>query len=87
MGTNYERRWHRMSQLKKHGCCLCGYNKCIDALEFHHVVPENKNFNISMGNMTRSAATIINEFHKCMLLCANCHRIIHKKQEWERSNV
>jgi len=23
-------------------CCLCGYNRCIDALEFHHENPNEK---------------------------------------------
>lgn len=76
MGIDYNRRWCRMSQLKKHGCVICGYSKCDNALEFHHVEPSNKLFTISMSNMTRSAKDIIIEFHKCMLLCANCHREI-----------
>src|SRR6478609_2278690 len=32
----------------KGGCCsLCGYNKCIEALEFHHLDPAEKDFQIS----------------------------------------
>ncbi len=26
-------------------CKLCGYNKCKQALEFHHINPEEKNSN------------------------------------------
>lgn len=25
-------------------CCICGYNKCIEALEFHHLDPSQKDF-------------------------------------------
>ena len=25
-------------------CCVCGYNKCIEALEFHHLDPSQKDF-------------------------------------------
>ena len=28
-------------------CEICGYNKCIDALEFHHLDPSQKNFLLS----------------------------------------
>ena len=28
-------------------CCICGYNKCIQALEFHHVNPHEKDFHFN----------------------------------------
>lgn len=28
-------------------CCLCGFSEVQEALEFHHVNPEEKEFNIS----------------------------------------
>ena len=31
-------------------CQCCGYNRCIQALEFHHINPEEKEF--SFGNNT-----------------------------------
>jgi hypothetical protein len=80
MGTNYPRRWNRMKQLKAHGCCICGYNKCSEALEFHHINEENKLFNLSIGQMTRKPQDIIIEFHKCILLCSNCHREVHANE-------
>lgn len=30
------------------GCQLCGYNKNISALEFHHINPESKEFSLQM---------------------------------------
>lgn len=30
-------------------CQICGYNKCTGALEFHHLDPTKKDFNISGG--------------------------------------
>jgi len=35
-------------------CEICGYFKCIDALEFHHKDPTQKNFNISSKGHSRS---------------------------------
>jgi hypothetical protein len=55
------------------GCCaLCGYNRCIINLVFHHVDPSQKRFALS-SNTTKSLATYRDELAKCVLLCANCH--------------
>lgn len=54
-------------------CKLCGYDKCIEALEFHHYLNE-KNFGISSKGYTRSWEKVKQELDLCVLLCANCHR-------------
>ncbi len=54
-------------------CQLCGYNKCLGALEFHHFLNQ-KNFGISETGCTRSWQRIEKELELCVLLCANCHR-------------
>ena len=60
------------------GCCqICGYNKCVQALDLHHINPEEKDRVIS-GNLLNNAWTkVCNELKKCILVCANCHREIH----------
>lgn len=59
----------------KGGCCqYCGYNKCIAALEFHHLSKEDKSFGISYKGYTRSWKRVKKELDKCVLVCANCHR-------------
>ena len=60
-------------------CSKCGYEKCIAALEFHHVEPQHKDFSISKDGSTRSWEKIKNEIDKCILVCANCHREIHSQ--------
>lgn len=57
-------------------CSLCGYGKCISALEFHHRDPRQKDFGISGTN--KSFESIKAELDKCILVCANCHREIHQ---------
>lgn len=57
-------------------CCICGYNKCINALEFHHLNPEEKDFTIAT-NVNIATEKAIEEIKKCILVCANCHREIH----------
>jgi len=56
-------------------CIKCGYNKCIEALEFHHLNPEEKSF--SLGSNSRSLDIQKKEADKCILVCSNCHREIH----------
>jgi len=58
-------------------CCICGYDKCIGALEFHHVNRDNKEFNISQDGNSMSWDKVKNELDKCICVCANCHREIH----------
>lgn len=57
-------------------CILCGYNKCIVALDFHHINPDDKVFGIAYKGYTKSWKEIKLELDKCVLVCANCHREI-----------
>ena len=57
-------------------CCFCGYSRCLSALDFHHIVDEDKNFTIRDG-VTRSWSRVQQELEKCILVCSNCHREIH----------
>jgi hypothetical protein len=56
-------------------CIKCGYNKCINALEFHHRDPKTKD--TSVNAIRRSFNSMKKELDKCDLLCANCHREVH----------
>lgn len=60
-------------------CSICGYNKCIGALEFHHLDPSKKDFGISAKGYTRSWEKVKEELDKCIMVCSNCHREIHNK--------
>jgi DNA invertase Pin-like site-specific DNA recombinase len=56
-------------------CEKCGYKKCIDALEFHHKDPNEKDFTIS--GKSWSFERLKKEADKCILVCSNCHKEIH----------
>src|SRR5918993_4024704 len=58
-------------------CQVCGYERCIEALEFHHLDPTQKDFGISRKGYTRSWEKVKEEVDECILLCANCHREFH----------
>lgn len=64
-------------EYKRGKCQVCGYARCIGALEFHHTDPSKKDFGISMNGLTRAWAKVKAEVEKCVLVCANCHREIH----------
>jgi transposase len=54
-------------------CVLCGYSRCDRALEFHHLDPRTKEFELGYRGLTRSLAALRAEAGKCVLLCSNCH--------------
>jgi transposase len=54
-------------------CRLCGYDRSIVALEFHHLDPAEKQFGLAQRGMGRSIARLRAEARKCVLLCSNCH--------------
>jgi transposase len=54
-------------------CRRCGYDRCIAALQFHHMDPGTKSFTLSSKGITRSLDSAREEARKCILLCANCH--------------
>ena len=60
-------------------CQICGYDRCINALEFHHP-NEDKAYRPTYVIMRWSWDKAKEEIKKCMLLCANCHREIHYKE-------
>lgn len=74
------RRSMKLQAIKLLGnkCSICGYNKCIDALEFHHTNPKEKDFKLGSGN-TLSWDEYKKEALKCILVCSNCHKEIHSK--------
>jgi predicted HNH restriction endonuclease len=59
-------------------CFKCGYDKCFDAIEFHHINPSEKEQ--GMGNLIGKVMTEDRqkELYKCIPLCANCHRELHR---------
>lgn len=79
MKTHQIKRRKRMDILKVNGCAICGYwnrsnpSDCMDALDFHHVNPDDKEFGVNIPHMSYKPDRIISEVNKCILLCKNCH--------------
>lgn len=73
----YQVRKQRIVYTMGGQCALCGYNKNIQALEMHHIDPQEKDFTFSDTKKYHTWEELSIEMQKCVLLCANCHREIH----------
>ena len=76
---SYDRTKFRntISEIMGGYCCkICGYNKCLEAIEFHHIEPALKEWKLS-ELLTHKKETIETELSKGILVCANCHREVH----------
>lgn len=82
-----KRRRNKIALVEYKGgkCEICGYHKCIDALEFHHINKDEKSFGIGNGD-TRSLEKLKKEADKCILVCSNCHKEIHAQIREEERN-
>lgn len=72
--ARHRRRLKEMLVAEAGGCCrLCGYDRFLGALQFHHVDPAAKRLGISANGLTLSVEAVRQEAMKCVLLCSNCH--------------
>jgi len=52
-------------------CSVCGYDRCVDALEFHHKNPEEKEFKLGSGNYVGNFCSISNLGNNaCHYICS-----------------
>lgn len=62
----------------------CGYNRCVESLEFHHRDPKQKDFAISIKAYKEFSQKVKDELDKCDVLCRNCHTEEHYKIKNEK---
>lgn len=78
---------NKRNQARRDSCIAELGGKCFDCAgvfhrsvyDFHHRDPSSKVDSIS--NLLRSPDKLKEELKKCDLLCANCHRIRHFKED------
>ena len=63
-------------------CAKCGYDKCFAAIDFHHIHPNTKTYNVGelfhhRAFNEKNKRILLEELKKCIPLCANCHRELH----------
>lgn len=81
--VSHWKKWNRQTvklKLIEHlggKCQACGGKFHHAAFDFHHLDPKKKEFTITNKIQNTSFENLLKEASKCMLLCANCHRIEH----------
>jgi len=60
------------------GCCLCGISNPV-VLEFHHLNQSQKELAVTTS-ISKGKATLQRELERCVVVCANCHKLCHAGQ-------
>jgi predicted HNH restriction endonuclease len=84
------RRWEKKKKLLELAgskCQICGFDRFVTALEFHHKDPSQKLFDLNTArdwDFKKIQKVLEEEIQKCILVCANCHRGIHEAEQKEK---
>ena len=74
---NFNRKYVYEYKLNK-SCECCGNYFPPEVLDFHHKDPSVKENSIAVGsNSCWSTKKLQQEIEKCLILCSNCHRLVH----------
>lgn len=77
-GIENRKKRRQKFKISQGGCCkICGYNKCLNALHFHHLDEETKKSSLASMLLRGSIEKAQEEAKKCILICGNCHAEIH----------
>lgn len=68
---------NKIVQLKGNKCAICGKTYPNIVYDLHHLNSDEKDFNLGNKTSTIKLDEVIKEADKCILVCANCHRMIH----------
>ncbi|MDD3412373.1 MAG: hypothetical protein PHY47_00045 [Lachnospiraceae bacterium] len=62
--------------------CKIKYNfKNAAIFDFHHIDPKEKEYNLGQGTVNKIKLSVLKEeLKKCILICSNCHRLIHSSE-------
>lgn len=72
------RQWLTDIKMESGGKCkICSYDRCLDALDFHHRDPSEKEDGIGKLLGRTGLDNVRLEVKKCVLVCCRCHREIH----------
>lgn len=83
MSAEHVKRWRKATKARMVAamggkCQCCGYDRCHESLDFHHIDPNEKELPLgSIRANPRSWLQIVHELKKCILVCRNCHGEIH----------
>ena len=73
----HKSKWDEFKTTLK--CTQCGFSHPA-ALDFHHIDPSKKEYNVHRLVANKQFKKAHEEIKKCIVLCANCHRIHHYEE-------
>jgi hypothetical protein len=73
----YKEQWRSFKATLS--CVNCGQNHPA-TFDFHHVDRATKEYSVNALVKNRAFKKAIEEVKKCVVLCANCHRIHHYEE-------
>jgi len=77
--VHIQRSKQRAVELKGGACIVCGYSRAVEALVFHHLDPNLKEFSLAAPTSGCYAWSRIEvELQKCALMCNRCHCEVHE---------
>ena len=79
LDAQYARQYSRYRDLVAYfgnKCERCGGSFPLEVYDWHHPDPTQKRFSPGLMNCSRRWGVLVEEARKCMLVCANCHRIL-----------
>jgi Zn finger protein HypA/HybF involved in hydrogenase expression len=83
---NHRKRREKIQELKADLSCA----KCDESrhwlLDFHHIDPTQKDFQLSQGERY-GWEKVQSEIEKCVVLCSNCHRDFHHLEKKTRITI
>ena len=65
---------------REKGCWLCGHNQYAEILHFHHPNDNKVEDVMKMAKWEWQEERIWREMRKCVVLCNNCHFLLHMKR-------
>lgn len=68
-----------IDEAKLRGCYFCPENDPV-VLQFHHIDPKSKKFNVGHSHTNRGISAVQEEIDKCIVVCANDHLRLHSGQ-------
>jgi hypothetical protein len=75
------KKWQEWKEYKSTlSCTKCGFAH-IAALDFHHEDPSTKEYDVNRLISNGQFKKAEEELKKCIVLCANCHRIHHYEEK------
>lgn len=87
--SKFKKNNKKMFMLFIDKCCCekCGYDKCLDSLNFHHKDPDKKTidfriFRKKINNISDILEYIKTELNNCEVICRNCHILEHTDIEF-----